>query len=60
MAAGRLAAYSTGRKQYGAGRLGPNQGTVQNTTGYAERDRKMAARREAMTKRLKLGQRRVF
>lgn len=53
-------AYSSGKKQYGAGRLGPNQGTVQNRTGYAERDAKMKARREALTQRLKLGPRRIY
>lgn len=43
--------YAAGNKSYGGGRPMPNLGRVRNTAGYAIRDSKMAARREALLRR---------
>jgi hypothetical protein len=43
--------YAAGNKSYGSGRPMPTVGMVQNKTGYAMRDGKMAARREALMRR---------
>lgn len=44
--------YAAGRKIYGAVSSSPTMGMV-DPTGYAERDRKMAARRNAVLQRMK-------
>lgn len=44
-------ALSAGSKTYGGGRPMPNLGKVQNKAGYAMRDGKMAARRNALMRR---------
>lgn len=49
--------FSAGGKVYGSGRSAPNIGPTRSPEGYAERDRKGVARRNAMLKRLKAGQR---
>jgi hypothetical protein len=46
-----FSAYAAGNKTYGGGRPMPNLGKVQNKAGYAMRDGKMAARREALMRR---------
>lgn len=43
--------YSAGRKHYGGGRLAPNVGKTANKAGYAARDGRAAARREALLRR---------
>lgn len=45
--------YSAGKKHYGAGRTMPNIGPVQNPKGYAERDNKAQARKNAIIRRMK-------
>lgn len=45
--------YAAGRKVYGGGRSMPNIGPVQNMQGYAERDNKAQARKQAILRRLK-------
>lgn len=45
--------YAAGRKYYGGGRSMPNIGPVQNTLGYAIRDRKRSAKQDAIARRLK-------
>ena len=55
--------YATGAKRYGAGlRSAPNVGAVSASgrTGYAERDLRAKARRDAMVARLKSGPKRIF
>lgn len=48
--------YAAGAKRYGpAGVAGPTHGTP-NMAGYAERDQKVQARRNAILKRLQAGQ----
>jgi hypothetical protein len=42
---------AAGKKAYGSGRPMPTMGKVQNKSGYAMRDGKMAARREALMRR---------
>ena len=42
---------AAGSKTYGGGRPMPNLGKVQTKAGYAMRDGKMAARREALMRR---------
>jgi len=44
-------ALAAGRKSYGGGRPMPTMGKVQDKAGYAMRDGKMAARREALMRR---------
>lgn len=44
-------AYAAGNKSYGSGRPMPTIGKVQNKAGYAARDGRMAARREALMRR---------
>jgi hypothetical protein len=44
-------AYAAGNKSYGSGRPMPTMGKIADTTGYAMRDGKMAARREALMRR---------
>lgn len=48
-------AYAAGIKRYGAGRDFPTMGRV-DSTGYAERDLKIKARRNALLRRLQAGQ----
>lgn len=48
---GGFNSYSAGNKSYGGGRPMPTMGMVQNKAGYAARDGKMAARREALMRR---------
>ena len=43
--------FSAGGKRYGAGRMAPNQGKTANMTGYATRDIKNEARKNALLKR---------
>lgn len=53
--------YASGNKRYGSGaRSAPNVGAVRDKTGYAERDLKAKARRQAITDQLSQGQRRLF
>jgi len=47
--------YAAGNKHYGGGRSFPTSGSV-NKLGYAERDNKAAARRNAMLQRLQAEQ----
>lgn len=42
---------AAGNKTYGSGRPMPTMGKVQNKSGYAMRDGKMAARRDALMRR---------
>jgi len=42
---------AAGKKTYGGGRPMPTVGKVKNKSGYAMRDGKMAARREALLRR---------
>ena len=51
--------YAAGRKMYGAGRDAPNIGPV-DKLGYRERDGKLAARRNAVLRRIQAGQRGAF
>lgn len=44
-------AYAAGKKSYGSGRSMPTFGKVSNKAGYAMRDGKMAARRQALIRR---------
>lgn len=46
--------YAAGRKRYGGGRDAPNVGPVDSAgaVGYAERDAKAAARRNAVLRRM--------
>lgn len=43
--------YAAGKKVYGTGRPMPTYGPIANKTGYAMRDGKAAARREALIRR---------
>lgn len=52
MANNGFTSYAAGRKHYGTGRMGPNMGTVADKTGYAMRDGKAAARRQALMRRM--------
>jgi hypothetical protein len=45
--------YAAGKKHYGAGRTMPNIGPVGNKQGYAERDNKAQARKNAIMRRMK-------
>ena len=45
--------YSAGNKRYGAGRSMPNIGPVAHPLGYAERDNKAQARKNAIMRRMK-------
>lgn len=58
--AGQFNPYASGRKHYGGGRSAPNVGPVRDKSGYVERDIKLKARRDALTKRLMKGPRRIF
>lgn len=49
---GGFNSYSVGDKIYGAGRSNPTSGPV-DKLGYRERDRKEAARRNAMLKKMR-------
>lgn len=51
--------YMVGNKIYGSGRSFPTMGPV-DILGYAERDAKMYARRNAMLRRLKANQARDY
>lgn len=55
--AGGANPYAAGNKYYGAGRSAPNVGPVADKQGYVERDAKARAKRNAMLRRLKAGQR---
>lgn len=44
--------YAAGKKHYGAGRPMPTTGKIVNKYGYAERDAKAKARREALLRRM--------
>jgi hypothetical protein len=43
--------YAAGKKTYGSGRPMPTMGKIVDKTGYAMRDNKMAARRDALMRR---------
>jgi len=43
--------YAAGKKHYGTGRGAPNVGATGNMAGYAMRDGKAAARRQALMRR---------
>ena len=45
--------YAAGKKTYGAGRPMPNIGPVANKGGYAERDNKAQAKKNAIMRRMK-------
>lgn len=45
--------YAAGNKRYGAGRSMPNIGPVAHPQGYAERDNKAQARKNAIMRRMK-------
>lgn len=47
--------YAAGRKMYGGGRTMPTVGSVDNQ-GYVERDRRAAAKRQAILNRMQAGQ----
>jgi len=51
---GGFNSYAVGNKVYGSGRSNPTMGPV-DRLGYRERDRKEAARRNAMLKKLRAG-----
>lgn len=44
--------YAAGKKYYGTGRSAPNMGATGNMAGYAMRDGKAAARRDALMRRM--------
>jgi hypothetical protein len=44
--------YAAGKKSYGTGRSAPNMGATGNMSGYAMRDGKAAARRDALMRRM--------
>lgn len=44
--------YAAGKKRYGTGRSAPNVGATGNMAGYAMRDGKAAARRDALMRRM--------
>lgn len=44
--------YSAGRRHYGSGRLGPNVGQAMDQSGYAQRDNKARARRNALLQQM--------
>lgn len=44
--------YAAGKKHYGSGRPMPTTGKLSNKYGYAERDAKAKARREALQRRM--------
>ncbi len=44
--------YAAGSKHYGSGRPMPTTGKIANKYGYAERDAKAKARREALQRRM--------
>ena len=44
--------YAAGKKRYGTGRSAPNMGATGNMAGYAMRDGKAAARRDALMRRM--------
>lgn len=48
-------AYAAGNKIYGAGRTSPHMGGGLDRLGYAERDAKAKAKRNAMLRRMKAG-----
>lgn len=48
--------YLVGNRVYGGGRPMPNIGPTDDILGYRERDRKNAARRQALLNRLKAAQ----
>jgi hypothetical protein len=50
-AGGGFNAYAAGKKHYGSGRSMPTTGKIANKYGYAERDAKAKARREALVRR---------
>ena len=50
-AGGGFNAMAAGKKMYGSGRPMPTMGKVKDKTGYAMRDSKMAARRNALMRR---------
>lgn len=50
---GGFNAYAAGKKHYGTGRPMPTTGKIANKFGYAERDAKAKARREALQRRMK-------
>jgi len=52
MAATGFNPYAAGAKVYGSGRYNPTMGPV-DKTGYAERDRKLQVRRNALQAKLK-------
>ncbi|MGS2592247.1 hypothetical protein [Streptomyces hebeiensis] len=45
--------YAAGNKRYGGGRSMPNLGPVANPQGYAERDNRAQARKNAILRRMK-------
>ena len=53
-------AYAAGKKIYGGGRSSPHMGGGLDKLGYAERDAKTAARRNALLRRLKAGNKKNF
>ena len=48
--------YGTGNKVYGGGRSAPNIGPTSSPEGYIERDRRGRLRRNALLRRMKMGQ----
>lgn len=58
--ANEISKYAAGNKRYGGGRDAPNVGMALDPVGYRERDRKAAARRNAMLRRLQQQQRGQF
>lgn len=51
--------YAAGAKIYGSGRYNPTMGPV-DKTGYRERDRKLAVRRNALQAKLKAGSKKAY
>lgn len=45
--------YATGKKRYGGGRTAPNVGPVRDVLGYAQRDSKLRAKKNAVLRRMK-------
>ena len=48
---GTFTAYAAGKKHYGSGRSMPTFGKIADKVGYAMRDGKAAARRQALIRR---------
>jgi hypothetical protein len=50
-AGGGFRAGAAGSKRYGSGQIAPQRGTITNTSGYAQRDQRLQARKAALEQR---------